>query len=127
MPQEKFRLYVWENNEPAVGTMTSIIFAFKNLVDEQEGTKLGFSVNKMAYQELAQVQGTGPSVYVYKLESDFPITQTNNILSIDEEDWFEVSPGYVYNDVVEWWKVKEFKSYFSLKKYFQAKLFGKTF
>ncbi len=124
MPQEKFRLYVWENNEPAIGTMTSIIFAFKNLCDEQEGTKLGFSVNKMAYQELTQVQGAGPSVYVYKLESDFPVTQTNNILLIGEENWFEVSPGYVYNDVVEWWKVKEFNSYFSLKKYLQTKFFG---
>ena len=114
-PNNKFRLFVYNNEEPAVGTMASLYLSFSGDINENSGLPLGFSIYQFEYKKIAQFNVYDKPVYIYDLG-----IKDNQELA--KEQWFNVSPSYVYNDIVEWWKVKEFKSTFCLSCTLKEKL-----
>lgn len=116
-PNEKFRVYDYQYINRAPSMTASFLLSFENLIDEENGTRLGFSVlDKMPYKKLTKISGIAETVFVYDLTPHW------SSKSFNQKDWINVSPQFVCLDNLEWWKVKEFKSTFSLTDYIKEKL-----
>jgi len=116
-PNEKFRIYDYQYLNRAPSISTSLFLYFEGLIDEKNGSRLGFStLDNLPYEKIMVVKGISEPVAIYDLSPYW-----NEPLS-KKEDWINVSPKYVCLDILEWWKVKEFKSTFSLSSYIKGKL-----
>lgn len=120
-PGEKFQLYDYKYLNSTPSMVASFLLSFENLIDEKEGTKLGFASIELPYPKILTINGINSPTHIYDLNTSW------NEATFDKNGWINVSPQYVCYDILEWWKVKEFNSYFSLTKYIQVKFFGKTF
>lgn len=116
MPGKKYRLFDYKYIDPTPSVMSSLFLSFENLIDEKNGTRLGFSAMELPYQQIAEIDGIDKKIYVYD------ITKEWNTKYLKQRDWLNVSPTYIYYDITEWWKVKEFKSSFCLSCYIKGKL-----
>lgn len=114
-PQHQFKPYVFKNNDPAAGAMSSLIMSFSNLIDENNGLALGFSSTALDKTPIYHFENMDPPIYVYNLFGEKYTDLTAN-------NWFDYSPSAIYSDILEWWKVKEFKSTFCLPCFTKEKL-----
>lgn len=119
-PQQQFKPYVFNNNNPAAGAMSSLIMSFSNLINENNGLALGFSSAALNKTLIYHFKDLDPPIYIYNLSQEKYTDLTAN-------NWFDYSPSAIYSDIVEWWKVKEFKSTFCLPCFVKEKLGLKKF
>jgi len=108
-PNDKFMIYDYQYINPTPAMVTSFFLSFNNLIDEQNGTKLGLSTLDFPYEKIATISSINNNkTWIYNLSPYWgkPGFKT--------ESWINTSPKYVALDIMEWWKVKEFKSTFCL-------------
>jgi len=116
-PKEKFKIYDDRYLSPTPSMMTSFFLSFANLIDEKNGTILGFSTqDNLPYPKLTEVNGILQQTNIYDLTSFWSKKE------FDQQRWINVSPKFVCLDILEWWKVKEFKSTFCLTCFTKEKL-----
>ncbi len=116
-PKKKFIVFDDRYQNPAPAITTSAFLYFENLIDEKNGDILGFSTEKQFdYPKLTTIEDIAETVYVYDL------TNVWQKKGFEKKGWINVSPEYVCLDNLEWWKVKEFKSSFSLSSFIKEKL-----
>jgi hypothetical protein len=111
-PDEKFRLYTHRALfDSTLSFELSLFLSFQDLIDEKNGLPLGISSVELPYLEITKSEYR-PEFYLYNLR-DF----WDNPKILDQKEWINASPEYVCHDILEWWKVKEFKCSFSLTDY----------
>jgi hypothetical protein len=115
-PIEKFRIYDYKYFNPTPSMVFSFLLNFNNLIDEEKGTRLGFSTTTMPYPAIATVSGIVQPTFIYDITSEWDKD------NFQKDNWINVSPKYVALDIMEWWKVKKLNSTFCLPCFIGEKL-----
>lgn len=112
-PRQKFSIYDFYYQEPALSQILSLFLDSKGLIDENKGIILGVSPGP--------IKEPMP-FYQVKLDKTFYLYQLDQEIIKEKRRWINVNPDYVYQDILFWWQRKPLQSSFSLKNYLKEKL-----
>jgi len=111
-PNKKFSIYDFYYQEPALSQILSLFLDDQGLIDERDGVLLGVSPGPV--KDLSPISRVS-------LSKDFYLYQLDDQLISQKKRWINVNPGYVYQDILFWWKKRPLQSSFSLKDYLKEK------